>query len=69
MVEEALLKVKLSNKVDAFGRTLGMFENKVKPTGHITLEELVGGSMKTAVRSATVGASAERQSRNGQILH
>ena len=50
LVEEALVEVKFSPKVAALeqlGRSLGMFEGtKQKLTARLTLEELIGGSMK-----------------------
>ena len=49
VVEEAIVEVKLGPKVEALialARTLGMFEDKAKVSGRVTLEQLVAASMK-----------------------
>jgi hypothetical protein len=49
VVEEALVEVKLANKVEALTqlvRTLGMFDGRARRAGQLSLEELIAGSMK-----------------------
>jgi phage terminase small subunit len=53
VTEEAIVEVKLCPKVEALialCRTLGLFEDKAKVSGRITLEQLVAGSMKPETR-------------------